>query len=294
MSNETLTIGLVQMSCSTDPEENFANALERIREAEKSGAQVVCLQELFRTRYFCQEEDVRFFELAQPVPGPATEALGSLAKELGIVVVASLFEKRAAGIYHNTAVILDRDGRIAGRYRKMHIPDDPHYYEKFYFSPGDLGFRAHDTSVGKLGTLICWDQWFPEAARLSALSGAAIIFYPTAIGWLDGQSEETDQAQHSAWELSQRAHAVANGVFVAAVNRVGREDNIRFWGQSFVCDPFGRLISRASADEEEVLIVPCDLSLIEQTRREWCFLRDRRIDAYGSLSARFLDHADRE
>ncbi|MEJ2078952.1 MAG: carbon-nitrogen hydrolase [Acidobacteriota bacterium] len=294
MSNETLTIGLVQMSCSTDPEENFANALERIREAEKSGAQVVCLQELFRTRYFCQEEDVRFFELAQPVPGPATEALGSLAKELGIVVVASLFEKRAAGIYHNTAVILDRDGRIAGRYRKMHIPDDPHYYEKFYFSPGDLGFGAHDTSVGKLGTLICWDQWFPEAARLSALSGAAIIFYPTAIGWLDGQSEETDQAQHSAWELSQRAHAVANGVFVAAVNRVGREDNIRFWGQSFVCDPFGRLISRASADEEEVLIVPCDLSLIEQTRREWCFLRDRRIDAYGSLSARFLDHADRE
>ena len=294
MSNETLTIGLVQMSCSTDPEENFANALERIREAEKSGAQVVCLQELFRTRYFCQEEDVRFFELAQPVPGPATEALGSLAKELGIVVVASLFEKRAAGIYHNTAVILDRDGRIAGRYRKMHIPDDPHYYEKFYFSPGDLGFGAHDTSVGKLGTLICWDQWFPEAARLSALSGAAIIFYPTAIGWLDGQPEETDQAQHSAWELSQRAHAVANGVFVAAVNRVGREDNIRFWGQSFVCDPFGRLISRASADEEEVLIVPCDLSLIEQTRREWCFLRDRRIDAYGSLSARFLDHADRE
>ena len=294
MSNETLTIGLVQMSCSTDPEENFANSLERIREAEKSGAQVVCLQELFRTRYFCQEEDVRFFELAQPVPGPATEALGSLAKELGIVVVASLFEKRAAGIYHNTAVILDRDGRIAGRYRKMHIPDDPHYYEKFYFSPGDLGFGAHDTSVGKLGTLICWDQWFPEAARLSALSGAAIIFYPTAIGWLDGQSEETDQAQHSAWELSQRAHAVANGVFVAAVNRVGREDNIRFWGQSFVCDPFGRLISRACADEEEVLIVPCDLSLIEQTRREWCFLRDRRIDAYGSLSARFLDHADRE
>ncbi len=289
MTERILKVGLVQMSCATDPEANFGVAMSRTRQAAADGAQVVCLQELFRTRYFCQEEDVRFFEYAQPIPGPATEALGSLAKELGIVVVASLFEKRAAGIYHNTAVILDRDGQIAGRYRKMHIPDDPHYYEKFYFTPGDLGFGAHTTSAGRLGLLICWDQWFPEAARLSALAGAQIIFYPTAIGWLDGQSEETDRSQHSAWEVAQRAHAVSNGVFVVAVNRVGREDNIRFWGQSFVSDPFGQVISRASSVDEQILIVPCDLSLVEKTRREWCFLRDRRIDAYGDLAVRFLD-----
>ena len=289
MTERILKVGLVQMSCTTDPEANFGVAMSRTRQAAADGAQVVCLQELFRTRYFCQEEDVRFFEYAQPIPGPATEALGSLAKELGIVVVASLFEKRAAGIYHNTAVILDRDGQIAGRYRKMHIPDDPHYYEKFYFTPGDLGFGAHTTSAGRLGLLICWDQWFPEAARLSALAGAQIIFYPTAIGWLDGQSEETDRSQHSAWEVAQRAHAVSNGVFVVAVNRVGREDNIRFWGQSFVSDPFGQVISRASSVDEQILIVPCDLALVEKTRREWCFLRDRRIDAYGDLAVRFLD-----
>lgn len=292
MTQDQLKIGLVQMSCTSDPEENFARAMDAVRKAATDGARVVCLQELFRTLYFCQKEDVRFFEYAQPIPGPATEALGSIAQELGIVLIASLFEKRAAGVYHNTAVILDKDGQIAGRYRKMHIPDDPHYYEKFYFTPGDLGFDAHATSEGRLGILICWDQWFPEAARLSALSGAQVIFYPTAIGWLDGQSEATNEAQHSAWELSQRGHAVANGVFVAAVNRVGREGNIRFWGQSFVCDPFGRIISRASADDEEILVVPCDLSLVEQTRREWCFLRDRRIDAYGDLSVRFLDRSD--
>lgn len=289
MTERILKVGLVQMSCTTDPEANFGVAMSRTRQAAADGAQVVCLQELFRTRYFCQEEDVRFFEYAQPIPGPATETLGCLARELGIVVVASLFEKRAAGIYHNTAVILDRDGKIAGRYRKMHIPDDPHYYEKFYFTPGDLGFGAHTTSAGRLGLLICWDQWFPEAARLSALAGAQIIFYPTAIGWLDGQSEETDRSQHSAWEVAQRAHAVSNGVFVVAVNRVGHEDNIRFWGQSFVSDPFGQVISRASPVDEEILVVPCDLSLVEKTRREWCFLRDRRIDAYGDLAVRFLD-----
>ncbi|MFZ0427959.1 MAG: carbon-nitrogen hydrolase [Acidobacteriota bacterium] len=289
MSESILKIGLVQMTCSTDPEQNFAKAFSRVREAATDGARVVCLQELFRSRYFCQEEDVRFFELAQPIPGPSTEALGELARDLGVVIVASLFEKRAAGIYHNTAVILDTDGHIAGTYRKMHIPDDPHYYEKFYFAPGDLGFGAHQTSAGPLGVLICWDQWFPEAARLSALSGAQVIFYPTAIGWLEGQSPETNRAQHSAWEISQRAHAVANGVFVVAVNRVGTEDHIRFWGQSFACDPFGQVISRASADAEEVLVVSCDLSLVEQTRREWCFLRDRRIDAYADLAVRFLD-----
>ena len=292
MTDHALKVGLVQMTCTEDPEENFVKGLARIRQAAAEGARVVCLQELFRTRYFCQEEDVRCFEFAQTIPGPATEELGSLARELGIVVVASLFEKRAEGIYHNTAVILERDGRIAGRYRKMHIPDDPHYYEKFYFTPGDLGFDAHGTSAGKLGILICWDQWFPEAARLSALSGAQIIFYPTAIGWLDGQDESTNRAQHSAWEVSQRAHAVANGVFVVAVNRVGREDHIRFWGQSFVSDPFGQVIAKAPSDTEEVIVATCDLSLVEKTRREWCFLRDRRIDAYSELSARFLDRSE--
>lgn len=287
--SKTVTLGLIQMSCSSDPEANLEKALERIREAASRGAQIVCLQELFRSQYPCQTEDPSHFDLAEPIPGPSTERLGALARELGVIVVASLFEKRAEGLYHNTAVVLNRHGEVQGKYRKMHIPDDPLYYEKFYFTPGDLGFQSHATEFAKLGVLVCWDQWFPEAARATALSGAQILFYPTAIGWLEGETPETNQAQHSAWEVIQRSHAVANGVFVAAVNRVGKEGSLRFWGQSFVCDPFGRVLDRASQDAEEILVVPCDLSLIEQTRRNWPFLRDRRIEAYQSLAFRFLD-----
>jgi N-carbamoylputrescine amidase len=277
------------MSCSPDPAENIEKALDRIRDAAQRGAQVICLQELFRSQYFCQEEEVDRFDLAEEIPGPSTGKLGRLCLDLGIVVVASLFEKRAAGLYHNTAVVIDEGGELVGRYRKMHIPDDPHYYEKFYFTPGDLGFVSHETRHGRLGVLVCWDQWFPEAARMTALSGANILFYPTAIGWLDGQTPETNGAQHSAWEVSQRAHAVANGVFVAAVNRVGREDHLTFWGQSFVSDPFGQVLARASHEEEETLIVECDLGRVEQVRRDWPFLRDRRIDAYSGISRRFLE-----
>jgi N-carbamoylputrescine amidase len=289
---QILKIGLVQMSCTGDPDENFQKAAARIREAVRQGAEVVCLQELFRTLYFCQREDVDFFNLAEPIPGPTSEALGALSKELNVVIIASLFEKRAAGLYHNTVAVLDPVAGLAGRYRKMHIPDDPLYYEKFYFTPGDLGFQSHTTSRGNLGVLICWDQWFPEAARLTALAGADIIFYPTAIGWIEGEADtELKLAQSQAWETIQRAHAVANGVFVAAVNRVGREGRLEFWGQSFVCDPFGRVIAKAAPDREEILVVPCDLSLIEQTRQNWPFLRDRRVDAYGGLGVRFLDRS---
>ncbi len=285
----TLSVGLVQMRCEADPAANLARAVEGVEEAVRRGADVVCLQELFRSRYFCQSEDARHFDLAEPVPGPSTDALGKLAAERGVVLVASLFERRAAGVYHNTAVVLDADGRIAGRYRKMHIPDDPLYYEKFYFTPGDLGFQAVATRAGRLGTLVCWDQWFPEAARLTALAGAEVLFYPTAIGWQFDEAAEVDRAQHDAWETVQRAHAIANGVFVVAVNRVGREDGIRFWGQSFVCDPFGRVLARASASDEEVLVVDCDLAAVERVRRDWPFLRDRRIDAYGDLVRRLRD-----
>lgn len=288
MSNE-VGIGLVQMRCEPEPEANFQRALEAIRRAASQGAQVVCLQELFGTRYFCQKEDVKSFDLAESIPGPSTQLMGRLAEELQIVIIASLFEKRAEGIYHNTAVVIDRDGRLAGKYRKMHIPDDPCYYEKFYFTPGDLGFQSHATAYGRMGVLVCWDQWFPEAARLTALSGAQFLFYPTAIGWLEGESEEVNQAQHAAWETVQRGHAVANGVFVVVVNRVGVEDALRFWGQSFVCDPFGRMLARASSDQEEILVVRCDLSRIEETRRNWPFLRDRRIEAYEGLTVRFAD-----
>ena len=289
-ASQTITLGLVQMSCSADPDENFQKATDKIRQAAQQGAQVICLQEVFRSLYFCQTEDVEAFNLAEPIPGPSSEALGRLSKELNVVIVASLFEKRAPGLYHNTAAVIDPVAGLAGRYRKMHIPDDPFYYEKFYFTPGDLGFQSHHTEPAELGVLICWDQWFPEAARLTALAGAEIIFYPTAIGWIDGDTEgDLKTAQPEAWRTIQRAHAVANGVFVAAVNRVGREGNLTFWGQSFVSDPFGRIVAQASADQEEILIVPCDLSLIEQTRRNWPFLRDRRIDAYNGLGVRFLD-----
>jgi N-carbamoylputrescine amidase len=284
-------IGLIQMSCDSATSVNLNRAVGKIREAADQGAQIVCLQELFRTLYFCQEESADRFDLAEPVPGPTTEALAPLAKELGIVLIASLFERRAPGLYHNTAVVLGRQGQLSGIYRKMHVPDDPGYYEKFYFTPGDLGFRAHQTEAGKLGVLVCWDQWFPEAARLTALQGAEILFYPTAIGWADSQDDAVNRAQQEAWEVSQRAHAVANGVFVAAVNRVGREGRMRFWGGSFVADPFGRVLARGAA-EEEILVVDCDLSLVEKTRRDWPFLRDRRIDAYGGLGRRYLEEED--
>jgi N-carbamoylputrescine amidase len=284
-----LPIGLVQMRCSDDPGENLERALARVEEAARSGARVVCLQELFRSRYPCQSEAPERFGLAEPVPGPTTEALSGLARARGITLVASLFERRAEGIYHNTAVVIDAQGRILGLYRKMHVPDDPLYYEKFYFTPGDLGFRSFATREVDLGVLVCWDQWFPEAARLTALAGAQILFYPTAIGWQFDEGTDVEAAQHDAWETVQRAHAIANGVFVAAVNRVGEEGEIRFWGRSFVADPFGRVLACASSTEEETLLVDCDLALVEQVRREWPFLRDRRIDAYDDLVRRFRD-----
>ena len=275
------------MSCEAEPRRNLEKALTRIEEAAARGAKVICLQELFRSRYFCQSEEARNFDLAEPIPGPTTEALSAAAAARKVVIVGSIFERRAEGIYHNTAVVLDADGRLAGRYRKMHIPDDPHYYEKFYFTPGDLDFTAHRTAHATVGALVCWDQWFPEAARLVALAGAQIVFYPTAIGWERSEVEPVRRRQLQAWETVQRGHAIANGVFVVAVNRVGVEDSLQFWGNSFVVDPFGEVIARADASAEEILVTDCDLGLIEETRRNWPFLRDRRIDAYGDLLCRF-------
>ncbi len=288
-SREPVRIGLVQMTCSEDPGENLARALARVEEAAGGGARIVCLPELFRSRYFCQAEEPSRFSLAEPIPGPSSEALSKLAAAREVTIVASLFERRAPGLYHNTAVTLGPDGALRGVYRKMHIPDDPLYYEKFYFTPGDLGFPTTDGGPARLGTLVCWDQWFPEAARLSALGGAEILLYPTAIGWQHDEAAEVDAAQHDAWQTIQRSHAIANGVFVAVVNRVGTEEAIRFWGASFVSDPFGRVLARASHDREELLLVDCDLSLVEQVRRDWPFLRDRRIDAYGELGRRYRD-----
>ena len=287
MTSEPLRIALVQMSCEAEPQRNLEKALTRIGEAAARGAKVICLQELFRSRYFCQSEEARSFDLAEPIPGPTTEALGAAAAARKVVVVGSIFERRTEGIYHNTAVVMDADGRLAGRYRKMHIPDDPHYYEKFYFTPGDLDFTAHRTAHATVGALVCWDQWFPEAARLVALAGAQIVFYPTAIGWERGEVEPVRRRQLQAWETVQRGHAIASGMFVAAVNRVGDEDSLEFWGNSFVVDPFGEVIARAGAGAEEILVAECNLALIEETRRNWPFLRDRRIDAYGDLLRRF-------
>ena len=287
------SIGLVQMRMGSDPIANLDRAVSHIREAARRGARVVCLPELFRTPYFCQREDAALFDLAEPIPGPTSDALAKIARELGVVVVASLFERRAAGVYHNTAVVLDADGTERGRYRKMHIPDDPLYYEKFYFTPGDLGFRAFDTAVGRVGTLVCWDQWYPEAARLTALAGADVLFYPTAIGWHPREKAEYGAAQVNAWQVMQRAHAIANGVYVAAVNRVGHEGSadggIEFWGTSFVSDPFGVVIAEAPRDDEAVLVVECDRAHQEDVRRNWPFLRDRRIDAYGDITRRLID-----
>jgi N-carbamoylputrescine amidase len=296
------TIALVQMRMGADPEVNFASAIGHIREAARLGAKIVCLPELFRTQYFCQREDLKLFDLAEPIPGPSTKKLSELARELGVAIVASLFERRAPGLYHNSAVTLGVDGHIDGIYRKMHIPDDPLYYEKYYFAPGDLGFQTVDMRFGRVGTLVCWDQWYPEAARLTALQGAEVLFYPTAIGWHPAEKDEFGAAQYDAWRTIQRAHAIANGVYVAAVNRVGMEQGdvlgnratgqgIEFWGGSFLADPFGRVIAKAGHDGEEILLGEIDPALIEETRRNWPFLRDRRIDAYAPLSQRFLDDA---
>ena len=287
-----MTLGLVQMSCSTDLAENTEKAIAGIRQAAEQGAQIVCLQELFRSQYFCQCEDHEYFKLAESIPGPTTERLGTVARELDVVVVASLFEKRAEGLYHNTAAVIDADGAYLGKYRKMHIPDDPQYYEKFYFTPGDLGFRSWDTKYARIGVLVCWDQWYPEAARLTAMSGAQILFYPTAIGWLPGEKDVHGAQQSAAWETIQRSHAIANGVYVCAVNRVGFEASdqggLEFWGGSFVSDPGGRLIVKAGTGEE-VLTAECDLAKVDVSRTHWPFLRDRRIDAYGDLTKRYLD-----
>jgi N-carbamoylputrescine amidase len=288
---EKFTIGLIQMSCSLDPRQNLAKAEARIQEAAKQGAQIICLQELFRSQYFCREENAELFELAERIPGPSTESLSKLARSLNVVIIGSLFERRAAGIYHNTAAVIDAGGALLGKYRKMHIPDDPLYYEKFYFTPGDLGFPNFDTRFGRIGVLVCWDQWYPEGARLSSLGGANILFYPTAIGWHPSEREEFGAAQLDAWRTIQRSHAIANGVFVAAVNRVGfegtPESGLEFWGHSFVCDPFGQILAEASADKEEILIVECDLKRVEEVRRNWPFLRDRRIDAYSPILNRW-------
>ena len=286
-------IGLIQMACSLDPAENLAKAEWRIREAAGRGAQIICVQELFRSQYFCLEEKAELFDLAEAVPGPTTDSFSGLARELNVVIIGSVFERRAAGVYHNTAVVIDAGGAILGLYRKMHIPDDPLYFEKYYFTPGDLGFRCFDTRYGRVAPLVCWDQWYPEAARLAALGGAQILFYPTAIGWHPAEKEQYGAAQHDAWRTIQRAHAIANGLFVAAVNRVGYEGppghGLEFWGGSFVSDPFGQVLAEASDNREETLIVEIDPRRIEETRRNWPFLRDRRIDAYSAISSRVLD-----
>jgi N-carbamoylputrescine amidase len=300
VSAEKFTIGLIQMSCGPEPEENLAKAIDRAREAAKKGATVICLPELFQTQYFCQREDTALFDLAEPIPGPSTKKIGDVARELGVVVVASLFERRAPGIYHNTAAILDEAGTLKGIYRKMHIPDDPLYYEKYYFTPGDLGFKCFDTKFGNIGTLVCWDQWYPEGARLTAIQGAQVLFYPTAIGWHPAEKAEYGDAQYDAWRTIQRSHAIANGVYVGVVNRVGHENgNVRgnkvegagleFWGGSFIADPFGQVIAQASHDKEEILIADIDSKRMEDVRRNWPFLRDRRIDSYGKITQRFDD-----
>jgi N-carbamoylputrescine amidase len=289
-----VTLGLLQHACSAKPADNLKKTLALAEKAARQGAQIICTQELFRSQYFCQSEDHGHFKLAEPIPGPSTQAFQKLARKHGVVVIASLFEKRAAGLYHNTAVIIDADGSLLGCYRKMHIPDDPLYYEKFYFTPGDTGFKAWQTKFGRIGVLVCWDQWYPEGARLTAMQGAEILFYPTAIGWHPGEKAEYGVNQHGAWETIQRSHAVANGCYVAAVNRIGLEtpiggDGIEFWGQSFVAGTSGQILAKASRDKEEVMLVPVELDTVDVTRTHWPFLRDRRIDAYGDLTKRFRD-----
>ncbi len=288
------TLALVQMACAPSPEENLRAAVARVEEAARAGAGIVCLPELFRSQYFCQREDAASFDLAEPVPGPTTRALGQVARQLRIVVIAPVFERRAPGLYHNSAAVIDADGEVVGLYRKMHIPDDPAYYEKFYFTPGDLGFLAFQTRVGRIAPLICWDQWYPEGARLAALQGADVLCYPTAIGWHPEEKAPLGAAQRDAWRTIQRSHAIANGVYVAVVNRVGHEKpaeggkGIEFWGSSFVSDPFGVVLREAPADKEDLLLAEVDLERVEEVRRNWPFLRDRRVDAYAGIDRRFL------
>ena len=286
---KTVRVGLIQASCVADPATNLVAAIEQIRAAAENGANVVCLQEVFNTRYPCQSEDHVNFELAEPVPGPTTDAVAKIAKELNVVVVVPLFEKRTHGLYHNSAVVIDADGSVAGLYRKMHIPDDPLYYEKFYFTPGDLGFKAFSTKYAKVGVCICWDQWFPEAARLTAMKGAELLLYPTAIGWIPGEKAEYGESQYSAWQTMIRSHAIANGLFVGAPNRVGPEGEIEFWGGSFLADPYGKVLAQAVHDAEQNLVIDCDLSLINTARTHWPFFRDRRIDAFGDLQKRWAE-----
>ena len=284
-------VGLVQMTCSASKEENLAKAISKIREAAAKGAKIICLQELFTSLYFCDVEDYENFLLAEVIPGPSTESLSSVASELGIVVIASLFEKRTKGIYHNTTAVLDADGQYLGKYRKMHIPDDPAFYEKFYFTPGDLGYKVFKTKFATISILICWDQWYPEASRITALMGAEILFYPTAIGWSTLQDEATNIEQYNAWQTIQRSHAVANGVHVVSVNRVGLEQGgaMKFWGGSFVSNPFGTLLYKASHDEEEIAVINIDTKLTDYFRTHWPFMRDRRIDSYQPITKRFID-----
>ena len=300
MPPDKYRVGLIQMSMTSDPDRNLQHAIDLVADAAAQGAKIVCLPELFQTQYFCQREDTFLFDLAEPIPGPTSTRLSETAKRLGIVLIASLFEKRAAGVYHNTAAMFDADGALRGIYRKMHIPDDPLYYEKYYFTPGDLGFRAFDTNVGRVGTLVCWDQWYPEGARLTALQGAHVLFYPTAIGWHPAEKAQFGATQHDAWRTIQRAHAIANGVYVAVVNRVGFETGdvrgnsapgagLEFWGGSFLCDPFGKVIVEGSHDKEEVLVGEVDLKALEDIRRNWPFLRDRRIDSYAPITSRLID-----
>jgi N-carbamoylputrescine amidase len=293
-NSEKTQVALVQMRCGANPEQNLTRAIEFIREAAKNGAQIVCLPELFRSQYFCQSEDHDNFSLAENIPGPSTDALTKIAREKSVVIVASLFEKRAAGVYHNTAVVIDADGNILGKYRKMHIPDDPSYYEKFYFTPGDLGFQSWKTARGNLGVCVCWDQWYPEAARLTALRGAEILFYPTAIGWHPREKKKYGAAQLSAWQTMQRSHAIANGCFVAAANRVGHEapaggDGIEFWGQSFICAPSGEILAQGSVNREEIVSAEVEWKRVDQHRTHWPFLRDRRVDAYEGIQQRLID-----
>jgi N-carbamoylputrescine amidase len=291
MSTKVIKVGTVQMSCTKNPLENLNKAIERIREAAAKGAQIVCLQELFTSLYFCDVEDYENFKLAEPIPGPSTERLSRIAKELGVVIIASLFEKRTEGIYHNTTAVLDADGAYLGKYRKMHIPDDPSYYEKFYFTPGDLGYKIFRTKFATIGVLICWDQWYPEGARITSLMGAEILFYPTAIGWATSQDELTNAEQFNAWQTIQRSHSVANGLHVVSVNRVGFEQNgaMKFWGGSFISNPFGRILYQAPHDKEEVHVQEIDLKLTDRYRTHWPFLRDRRIDSYKPITKRFID-----
>ena len=291
------SIGIVQMTVSHDVKENLSHALSLVEQAARQGAEIVCLPELFRTRYFCQEENVAFFDLAEPIPGPSTAAFAKIAKKRKVGIIVPVFERRGPGVYHNSAALIDADGSLAGTYRKMHIPDDPSYYEKFYFAPGDLGFRAFEMKGRRISTLICWDQWYPEAARLSALQGAMVLFYPTAIGWHPHEKQKYGAAQRDAWRTVQRGHAVANGIYVAAVNRIGLENTstggagIEFWGSSFIADPQGVILAEAPADEETVLVAEVDPAHLEDVRRNWPFLRDRRVDAYGGITSRFLDAA---